>query len=352
MFQKSFNILSLRAFSHWCNSVLFDQSRRRNITALAGLAVVAWPLVVQAQRAKVLRRIGVLTGASTRDSDARLRIFVDELARLGWTEGVNVQFESRRGGGDLDAVRRYAQELVALAPDVIFALGGPATERLLEVTRKVPIVFAIVPDPVGSGFVNSLSRPSGNATGFSQFEYSVSGKWLELLKWIIPDVQRAAVLRDSKVPAGIGQLAVLQSVAPSLGIELIPVDLQKAEQIKSDVETAAQTGKIGLIVASSTRALQERDLILGLAARHRLPTVYAQREFVVAGGLISYAADFPSQFRGAAGYIDRILKGEKPADLPVQEPTKYELLINLKTAKELGLTIPPTLLVIADQVIE
>jgi putative ABC transport system substrate-binding protein len=354
MFQKIsyFAIPSLRAFSQWRKSVSFDQSRRRNIIALAGSAVVAWPLVGQAQRAKVLRRIGVLTGASTRDSDTRLRIFVDELARLGWTEGVDVQFESRRGGGDLNAVRRYAQELATLAPDVIFAIGGPATERLLEVTRKVPIVFTIVPDPVGSGFVNSLSRPGGNATGFSQFEYSVSGKWLEILKRIMPDVERAAVLRDSKVPGGIGQLAVLQSVAPTLGIELIPLDVQKAEQIKSDVETAAQTSKVGLIVTSTTKALQERDLIVGLAARHRLPAVYAQREFVVAGGLISYAADFPTQFRSAAGYVDRILKGERPADLPVQEPTKYELLINLKTAKELGLTISPTLLAVADAFIE
>jgi putative ABC transport system substrate-binding protein len=300
-----------------------------------------------------VRRVGVLTGASTADSDKRLKVFVEELARLGWTEGVNLQFETRRGGGDPDAIRRYAEALAAIAPDVIFAIGGTATEQLLQVTKKIPIVFSIVPDPVGSGFVNSLARPGGNATGFSQFEYSVSGKWLEILKLVMPEVEGAAVLRDAKVPAGVGQFAVLQSVAPSLGIKLIPVDVQDAEQIRKEVETAAaETGKLGLIVTSSTNALQHRDLVVRLAARHGLPAVYAQREFVVAGGLISYAADFPAQFRSAAGYVDRILKGKKPADLPVQEPTKYELLFNLKTARALGLTVPPMLLTIADEVIE
>jgi putative ABC transport system substrate-binding protein len=243
--------------------------------------------------------------------------------------------------------------LAAIAPDVIFVIGGTATERLLQVTKQIPIVFSIVPDPVGSGFVNSLSRPGGNATGFSQFEYSVSGKWLDILKLIMPEVEGVAVLRDANVPAGVGQFAVLESVAPSLGIKLIAVDVKDAEQIRKQIETAAaETGKLGLIVTSSTNALQHRDLVVRLAAQHGLPAVYAQREFVVAGGLISYAADFPAQFRSAAGYVDRILKGEKPADLPVQEPTKYELLFNLKTAKALGLTVPPMLLTIADEVIE
>jgi len=238
--------------------------RRRRFIALVAMTAVGWPLVAQAQRANVVRRIGVLTGASTPDSDKRLKVFVEELERLGWTEGVTVQFESRRGGGDPDAIRRYAGELAEIAPDVIFAIGGPATERLLQVTQKIPIVFSIVPDPVGSGFVNSLSRPGRNATGFSEFASSVSGKWLEILKQIMPEVERAAVLRDSKVPGGVSQFAVLESVAPSLGIKLIPVDVQEAEQIRNEVETAAETGKIGLIVASSTKALQHRDLIVGL----------------------------------------------------------------------------------------
>src|SRR5215469_6567832 len=308
--------------------------RRRTFIGLVAITAVGWPSIAQAQRPNGVRRIGVLTGASTADSDKRLRVFVEELARLGWTEGVNLQFETRRGGGDPDAIRRYAEALAAIAPDVIFVIGGTATERLLQVTKKIPIVFSIVPDPVGSGFVNSLSRPGGNATGFSQFEYSVAGKWLDLLKLIMPELDGVAVLRDAKVPAGVGQFAVLESVAPSLGIKLIAVDVQDAEQIRKEVETAAaETGKLGLIVTSSTNALQHRDLVVRLAAQHRLPAVYAQREYVVAGGLISYAADFPAQFRSAAGYVDRILKGEKPADLPVQEPTKYEMLINLETAR-------------------
>ena len=327
--------------------------RRRTFIGLVAITAVGWPSLAQTQRPNSVRRVGVLTGASTADSDKRLRVFVEELARLGWTEGVNLQFETRRGGGDPDAIRRYAEALAAIAPDVIFVIGGTATERLLQVTKKIPIVFSIVPDPVGSGFVNSLSRPGGNATGFSQFEYSVSGKWLDILKLIMPEVEGVAVLRDAKVPAGVGQFAVLESVAPSLGIKLIAVDVQDAEQIRKEVETAAaETGKLGLIVTSSTNALQHRDLVVRLAAQHRLPAVYAQREYVVAGGLISYAADFPAQFRSAAGYVDRILKGEKPADLPVQEPTKYELLFNLKTARALGLTVPPMLLTIADEVIE
>jgi putative tryptophan/tyrosine transport system substrate-binding protein len=326
--------------------------QRRKFIALVATTAVGSPLLAQAQRENPVRRIGVLTGASTSDSDKRLKVFVEELARLGWTEGVNAQFEIRRSGGDPEVIRRGAVELGAAAPDVIFAIGGTATERLLQITKKIPIVFSIVPDPVGSGFVQSLSRPGGNATGFSQFEYSVSGKWLDILRQIMPGVGRVAVLRDSKVPAGIGQLAVLESLAPSLGIKVIPVDVQEAQQISNEIEAAAEDGNLGLIVCSTTNGLQHRDLIVRLAAQHRLPAVYAQREYAVAGGLISSAADFPAQFRSAAGYVNRILRGEKPADLPVQEPTKYELLVNLKTARTLGLTLPPTLLALADEVIE
>ena len=326
--------------------------RRREFIGLMGGAAAVWPVVAGAQQPKAMRRIGVLTGGSGADSQARLAIFLQALGQLGWTEGQNVRLEIRQGGGDADAIRKHATELAALAPDIIVTIGGTATARVLQATRTVPIVFAIVPDPVGSGFVDSLSRPGGNATGFVQFEYSLSGKWLELLKEISPDVTRAAVLRDATVAAGIGQFAIIQSVAPSLGIEVSPVNVRNAAEIERDVTAFARSSNNGLIVASSTNALVHRDLIVALAARHKLPTVYAQREFIAGGGLISYAADFSAQFRNAAGYVDRILKGEKPADLPVQAPTKYELVINLKTAKALGLAVPPTLLARADELIE
>jgi ABC-type uncharacterized transport system substrate-binding protein len=324
--------------------------RREFITFIGGAA--AWPMAARAQQPERMRRIGVLTGASGLVSDARLDAFLKALAQLGWTEGQNVRLEIRRGGGDADAIRKHAAELAALAPDVIMAIGGTATERLLQATRTVPIVFAIVPDPVGSGFVASLSRPGGNATGFLQFEYGVGGKWLELLKEIRPDVTQVAVMRDSTVPAGIGQLAVIQSLAPSVGVDVSPIDVRNAAQIERDVTAFARSSNGGLIVVSSTSAVVNRALIVALVARLKLPAVYAQREFVAAGGLISYAADFVTQFREAAGYVDRILKGEKPADLPVQAPTRYELAINLKTAKTLGLEVPPTLLARADEVIE
>ena len=325
--------------------------RRREFLGLLG-SVVAWPMVARAQQREAMRRIGVLTGGFGPDSQARLEAFLKALAQLGWTEGQNVRLEIRRGGGDADAIRRHATELAALAPDVIMAVGGTATGRLLQATRTVPIVFAIVPDPVGSGFVASLSRPGGNATGFLQFEYNLSGKWLELLKEIRPGVTRVAVLRDATVPAGRGQFSVIQSVAPSLGVEVSPIDVRNPAEIERDVTAFARSSDGGLIVASSTGALVNRALIVALAARLKLPAVYAQREFVAGGGLISYSADFPVQFRDAAGYVDRILKGEKPADLPVQAPTKYELVINLKTAKALGLAMSPRLLARADQVIE
>jgi len=326
--------------------------RRREFVGWLGGAA-AWPIALKAQQSLTLRRIGVLTGGSGPDSQARLAMFLQALAQLGWTEGQNVRLEVRQGGGDADAIRKHAAELAALSPDVIVTIGGTATGRLLQATRTVPIVFTIVPDPVGSGFVDSLSRPGGNATGFTQFEYSLSGKWLELLKEISPGVTRAAVLRDSGVPAGIGQFAVIQAVAPVLGIEVSQLNVRNAGEIERDV-TAFTRGNSngGLIVASSTNALVHRDLIVALADRHKLPTVYSQREYVTAGGLISYAADFSTQFRNAAGYVDRILKGEKPADLPVRVPSKYDLAINLKTAKTLGLDIPATVLSRADEVIE
>ena len=325
---------------------------RREVITLLGGATAAWPLAARAQQPKVMRRIGVLTGASGPVSDARLNAFLKALAQLGWTEGQNVRLEIRRGGGDADAIGKHAVELAALAPDVIMAIGGTATGRLLQATRSVPIVFAIVPDPVGSGFVASLSRPGGNATGFLQFEYGVGGKWLELLKEIRPDVTQVAVMRDSTVPAGIGQLAVIQSLAPSVGVDVSPIDVRNAAEIERDVTAFARSSNGGLIVVSSTSAVVNRALIVALAARLKLPAVYAQREFVAAGGLISYAADFLTQFREAAGYVDRIFKGEKPGDLPVQAPTKYELVINLTTAKALGLEVPPALLARADEVIE
>jgi putative tryptophan/tyrosine transport system substrate-binding protein len=326
--------------------------RRRDFISLVGSFAAEWPVAARAQHPNAVRVIGVLTGGSGPDSTARLDVFLKALAQLGWTENHNVRIDIRRGGGDIDDIRKYAAELAARTPDVIVTIGGPATGELLQATHTVPIVFTIVPDPVASGFVASLSRPGGNATGFLQFEYRLSGKWLELLKGIAPNVTRAAVLRDSAAPAGLGQLAAIQSGASSLGTELTTVDVQNADEIERDVTNFARSSNGGLVVTSSTNALVNRKLIVSLAARLKLPAVYAQREFVAGGGLISYSADFFAQFRAAAGYVDRILKGEKPANLPVQAPTKYELVINLKTANELGLSVPQNLLATADEVIE
>jgi putative ABC transport system substrate-binding protein len=309
-------------------------------------------MVATAQQGKPMRRVGMLTGGAGPDSNARLDIFKKAMEQLGWIDGGNVQFIQRQGGGSNEDIRKYAAELAALAPDVIMAIGGTATGFLLQVTRTVPIVFTIVPDPVGSGFVDSLSRPGGNATGFLQFEYSFGGKWVELLREIGPEVVRAAVLRDARLPAGVGQFAVIQSVAPPLGIEVSPINVRDAAEIERDVSAFARATKSGLIVASSTSALVNRDLIVAPASRHKLPAVYAQREFAAAGGLLSYSADFSAQFRSAASYVDRILKGEKPGDLAVQGPTQYQLVINLKTAKALGITISPSLLVRADELLE
>jgi putative ABC transport system substrate-binding protein len=283
---------------------------------------------------------------------ARLAAFQHELQKLGWTIGRNVRIDIRWGEGNADRIRKYATELVGLAPDVILAHGSSTVRRLLEATRTVPVVFPIVGDPVGAGFVESLARPGGNVTGFMTTEYSIGGKWLELLKEIAPGLTRVAVLRDSTQGSGTSQFAVIQAVAPSLRVEVTPINTRNVGEIERAVAAFARTANAGLIVATGGLAAVDRGLVVPLAARHKLPAIYFERSFAAAGGLISYGADFIDQYRRAAGYVDRILKGEKPADLPVQAPTKYELVINLKTAKALGLTVPPTLLARADEAIE
>jgi putative ABC transport system substrate-binding protein len=321
--------------------------RRDFITLLGGAA--AWPLAASAQQAERVRRIGVLLSLSADDpqGQARLMAFLQGLQQLGWTDGRNMRIDARWSGGNADDARKYAAELVALAPEVILASGGSVAGPVLQVTRTVPVVFTITPDPVGAGFVASLARPGGNATGFTQVEYGTSAKFLELLKEIAPRVTRAAVLRDPAIPQGIGQFAVIQSVAPSLRMEVNPVDIRDAGDIERAVTAFAHSLNGGLIVPGSGLATVHRELIIRLAARHKLP-----RYFVTSGGLISYGADLIDPHRLAAGYVDRILKGEKPADLPVQAPTKYETVINLKTAKSLGLEVPTQLLARADEVIE
>jgi putative ABC transport system substrate-binding protein len=281
-----------------------------------------------------------------------LAAFLEGLRQLGWADGRNVRIDSRWGAGNASLTRTYARELVAPGPDVVMAVSSGAVAPLREVTRSVPIVFAVVADAVGAGFVESLVRPGGNVTGFTAFEYAVSGKWLELLKEIVPRLTRVAVLRDSAIAAGPGQFGAMQALAPSLGVELHPVDLQEPGEIERAIGTFAKGSNNGLIVTGSPSATSHRNLIITLAARHRLPAVYYDRFYVTGGGLLSYGADYLDECRRAAGYVDRILKGEKPADLPVQAPTKYELAINLKTAKAFGLEIPPTLLARADEVIE
>ena len=326
--------------------------RREFIAGLGG--ATAWPLMAGAQPADRMRRIGVLTGTAEDDTDyqARHAAFLEVLQQLGWTDGRNLRVDTRWGSGKADNIRRYAAELVALAPDVILSTGSSTTGAVLRATSVVPVVFAIAPDPVGSGFVDSLSRPGGNATGFMQFEYSLSGKWLELLKQVAPHVTRAAVLWDPTITAGIGQFAVIQSVAPAIGVEVSPINIRYADEVERRVAAFARSSNGGLIVTASALSTVHRDLIIALAARHKLPAVYYERSFVTAGGLISYGPNFLDNFRRAAGYVDRILKGEKPADLPVQAPTKYELAINIKTAKALGLEVPQSLLARADEVIE
>jgi len=301
-----------------------------------------------------MRRIGVLMGLTADDPESapRLAAFAQGLQQSGWTIGQNVRVDYRWGGGNADSMRKYAAELVALAPDVILAHSSAAIAPLLQATRTVPIVFTGVGDPVGAGYVDSLARPGGNATGFLVWEYSIAGKWLELLKEIAPRVTRAAVLRESGIAAGPGLFAVIQAAAPSLGVEVRPVDTRDAGEIERAITAFAKGANGGLIVTGSPGAAFHRRLIVALAARQRLPAVYFGRYFVTDGGLISYGPDFIDLFRRPAGYVDRILKGEKPADLPVQAPTKYELVINLKTAKALGLDMPAKLLALADEVIE
>jgi putative ABC transport system substrate-binding protein len=330
----------------------FGQNRRDFITLLGGAA--AWPLAAGAQQTERMRRIGVLAGLSADDpqGQARLVAFVQGLQQLGWTDGRNVRIDFRWGASDADRFRRYAAELVALAPDVILASGSPAVGPLLQATRTVPVVFATVADPVGGGYVASLARPGGNATGFMLFEYGMSAKWLELLKEIAPGVRRVGVIRDAAVASGIGQFGAIQALAPSLGIEVIPVSPRDASEIEQAVTAFGRGPNNGLIVTGSALAFVHRDLIVTLAATYKLPVIYFERYFVTGGGLLSYGPDFVDQYRQAAGSVDRILKGEKPADLPVQAPTKYELVINLKTAKALGLDVPPTVLARADEVIE
>ena len=302
-----------------------------------------------------MRRVGVLGSRATDDPEgqARLAVFLQRLQEGGWTDGRNMQVDYRSGAADADRYRTSATELMALAPDVILASGSASVAALLQTTRTVPIVFVNVIDPVGAGFVARLARPGGNATGFTPFEYSLSGKWLELLKEIAPNLTRIAILRDPAIAAGIGQFAVIQAMAsPSLGVELSPIDVRDGGEIERNIAALAREPSGGLIMTASTVTAVRFKLIIMLAARHRLPAVYPFRYFVTSGGLISYGPDPTDQFRRAAGYVDRILKGEKAADLPVQAPTKYELAINLKTAKTLGLTVSPSLLARADQVIE
>jgi putative ABC transport system substrate-binding protein len=331
--------------------------RRRQFIALFGGVAATWPLAAGAQQREPLRRVAILQGTARDVPGAQDRdtAFLEAFEQLGWTNGRNVQIEIRWSEGNDVKARKYADELIALAPDVILATGSAGTAAMLKATQTIPIVFAVVPDPMGAGFVKSLSRPGRNATGFMTFEYSLCGKWPELLKEIAPNVTHAAVLRDPTFVAGIGQFAVIQAVAPSVGVEVSPIDLNEQNQqnqIERAIATFAQSPNGGLIHTASGIGAANVNLIIAAAARHKLPAVYNQRPFVVAGGLISYGPNYPDQFRRAAGYVDRILRGERPADLPVQAPNKYELVINLKTAKALGLSVPQSLLARADEVIE
>jgi len=331
--------------------------RRREFITLLGSTTASsltWPLAVRAQQAERMRRVGILVSATADDTEFQTWIgaFLQELQKLGWSLGQNVRIETRWATADAGEVRKHAAELAALAPDVILAHGASCVGPLLQVTRTVPIVFPIAGDPVGAGFVDSLARPGGNATGFMSTEYIMGGKWLELLKETAPGVTRVAVLRDASQSSGTSMLASVQTVAPSLRVEVNPINMRDAGEIERAVTAFARSPGGGLVVVASPAATRHRDLIIKLAARHKLPAVYYERFFVARGGLISYGTDFVDQYRRAAGYVDRILKGEKPADLPVQGATKYQLVINLKTAKVLGLTIPPSVLARADEVIE
>ena len=329
--------------------------RRREFVGLCGAIAATWPIALRAQQGERVRRIGVLMASTLDDpeSQARIAAFQQSLQQLGWIDGRNVSIDTRWATTNPDDIRRHAAELAALTPDVILAGTGTATVApLLQATRTVPIVFALVIDPVGAGFVDSLARPGGNATGFTVFEYGMSGKWLELLKQLSPAVTRAAVLRDPTIASGIGQFAAVQAVAPSLGVDLSAVDVRDAGEIERAITAFARSSNAGLIVTANALATRHRELIIALAAQHRLPAVYPYRRFVDDGGLVSYGPDFVDQYRQAAGYIDRVLKGEKPAEMPVQAPIKYGIVINLKTIKSLGLTVPPAVLARADEAIE
>jgi len=328
--------------------------RRREFITLLGCAAVAWPLAARAQQPEQMRRLGVLMNLAAADpeGEARLAAFLQALQGSGWTDGRNVRIETRWTAGDPERARAYAAELVALAPDVVLADGGTTVGPLLNATRTLPVVFVNVTDPVGGGFVESLARPGGNASGFTLFEYAISVKWLELLKEMAPRVKRVAVLRNPALASGGGQLGAIQAAAPTLRVELRPVDVREASEIERGLAAFTGASNAGLIVTANTLADLHRDLIISLAARHRLPAVYPFRYYVTSGGLISYGPDLVDPYRRAAGYVGRILKGEKPAELPVQAPTKYQLVVNLKTAKALGLEVPSTLLARADEVIE
>jgi putative tryptophan/tyrosine transport system substrate-binding protein len=328
--------------------------RRRELISLLAGGAAAWPLAARAQPVERMRRIGLLLPAAAdhREFQVWVAALHQGLAHAGWIIGRNLRIETRWAGVHGADISRHATELAALAPDIIVAHGTSTVRPLLLATRTIPIVFPIAGDPVGAGLVESLARPGGNTTGFMTLEYSLSGKWLELLKQIAPDTTRAAILRDPTQGAGTGLFAAIQAVAPSLRVEVSPVDMRAADQIERSIEAFARTANGGLVVTAGASAVVHGDLIVALAARHRLPTVYYERFYVLAGGLMSYGPDRIDQYRRAAGYVDRILRGEKPADLPVQAPTKYELVINLKTAKALGLTVPPPLLARADEVIE
>ena len=327
--------------------------KRREFITLLGGAAAAWPITARAQQPERMRRIGVLLNAAADDLKFQtwVEAFLQGLGQLGWTVGRNVRIDTRWAMTAAE-IRKHAAELVAFAPDVILAHGAVTVVPLLQATRTVPIVFPVAGDPVAAGLVDSLARPGGNATGFMIFEYSLSGKWLELLKEISPGTTRAAVIRDPAITSGIGQWGAIQTAAPSVGVEVSPVNVRDAGEIERAVTAFAHSSNGGIIVTGSALAQVHRDLIVRLAARHKLPAVYFERFFVTGGGLVSYGADYIDQYRQTASYVDRILKGEKPADLPVQAPTKFELVINLKTAKALGLQIPPTLLARADEVIE
>ena len=328
--------------------------KRREFITLIGGAAAAWPSAARAQQPERMRRVGVLLPAAADDPvfQDRVGAFLQGLERSGWTIGRNVRIDTRWATANAAEIRKHAADLAALAPDVILAHGGSTVGSLLEVTRSVPIVFPVIGDPVGAGFIESLARPGGNATGFLSNEYSLSGKWLEVLKQIAPAVTRVGVLRNPAISSGPAQFGVIQAVAPSLRVEVNPFNMRDADEIERAVAAFARASNGGLIVTASGLAARHLDLIVTLAARYKLPAVYFERSFVAGGGLISYGADYTDQYRRAAGYVDRILKGEKPADLPVQAPTRYDLVINLKTAKALGLEVPPMLLARADEVIE